>query len=255
MQRKSFVTSAAVAGSLALGLVFGSAAYDGVASAQTASPSASAAASVAPSASATASLGDTLQDLFVDKLAAALNIDRTALDAAIATASTNTAAEAVANGMLTPSQADAWSARVASGNWGFGGRDGHDGFGAHIPGVRQAMLDAAATALKLTSDEAQTQLRSGQTLAQLAQAQGTTEQAVTDAALTAAQAQLAQAVTDGTVTQAQADAAYAQLEAKGADLLSRGGRGGGRHKGNGFDGETLPSSPDASPSASTTPNA
>lgn len=59
MQRKSWATTAAVAGSLALGLVFGSAAYDGVANAQTASPSDSAAASVTPSASATASLRST----------------------------------------------------------------------------------------------------------------------------------------------------------------------------------------------------
>lgn len=130
-------------------------------------------------------------------------------------------------------------------------------FRAHDPGVRQAMLDAATTALDLTGDEVQTQLRSGQTVAQLAQAQGTTEKAVTDAALAAAKTQLAQAVTDGTVTQAQADAAYAQLEAKGANRLVGGGRGGGKHNKHGFggDGEMQPSSPEASPSASTTPDA
>jgi len=105
------------------------------------------------------------------------------------------------------------------------------------------MLEAAAQALGITADELQTELRNGQTLAQLAQANNTTEQAVIDAALAAAKAQLDQAVAAGTITQAQADAAYAGLEAKGANLLSggRGGRGGRQ-------GE--PPEPQVSPSAS-----
>jgi len=123
------------------------------------------------------------------------------------------------------------------------GRPGRPSRGSHVPGVRQAMLEAAAQALGITADELQTELRNGQTLAQLAQANNTTEQAVIDAALAAAKAQLDQAVAAGTITQAQADAAYAGLEAKGANLLSggRGGRGGRQ-------GE--PPEPQVSPSAS-----
>jgi phage antirepressor YoqD-like protein len=95
--------------------------------------------------------------------------------------------------------------------------------------LQQAIFDAAAKALNITTAELQTQLRSGQTLAQLAQAHNTTEQAVVNAALAAAKTQLDQAVSAGTLTQTQADAIYAQIQAKGSNLLAPHGRGfGGR---------------------------
>ncbi len=261
MQRKSFVTSAALAGGLALGLVFGPA-VAGNASAQTATPSASATASTSASATAsaaasTASPVDTLRSLFLDNVAEAFGIDRTALDTAISTAASSTAAEAVANGTLTQAQADALAARIQSGEWGFGGgRGGHGGFGGvHIDGLRDVIVTAAAQTLNLTEDELRTQLRDGQTVAQIAEAQNTTEQAVIDDALAAAKTTLDEAVAAGTITQAQADAAYAQLQERGADLLfgdGRGGPGAGHH---GRPGEAMPTMPDASPSASTAADA
>lgn len=263
MQRKSFVTSAVLGAGLALGLVFGPAIADN-ASAQTPSPSVSARASASTSADAasTASTAvspmDMLRSLFLDNVAEALGIDRTALDSAITTAASSTAADAVANGTLTQTQANALEVRIQSGEWGFGsGRGGPGGFpgGVRIPGVRDAIVAAAAQTLNLTENELHTQLHDGQTLAQLAQVQGTTEQAVIDAALAAAKTELDTAVANGTVTQAQADAAYAQLQERGADLLSGGrGRGGpGGHHGR--DGEGMPTRPKASPSTSTTPDA
>jgi hypothetical protein len=86
------------------------------------------------------------------------------------------------------------------------------------------MLDAAAKALTITTTELQTQLRSGQTLAQLAQAHNTTEQAVINAALAAAKSQLDQAVSSGSLIQAQADTVYAQLQQQGANLFNPRGR-------------------------------
>ena len=198
---------------------------------------------------------DTVRSLFLDNVAEALGIDHTALDSAISTAASSTADEAVANGTLTQEQADRLEARIQSGDFGFGGGRGGRGFpgGVRIDGVRDAIVTAAAQTLSLTEDELHTQLRDGQTLAQIAHAQGTTEQAVIDAALAAAKTELDTAVANGTVTQAQADAAYAQLQERGADLIF-GGRGGpgGHH---GHDSETMPTMPDASPSASTAPNA
>jgi hypothetical protein len=91
-----------------------------------------------------------------------------------------------------------------------------------------------------------TQLRNGETLAAIAQAQDTTEQAVIDAALAAARTQLDQAVTAGTLTQAQADAIYSDLQGRGADLLTHRGRG---HGPRGWRDGTTPA-PSASPSAS-----
>lgn len=220
MRRRSVFITAALGVGLALGLVLGPAAWRGTASAQTQPP-----APTQPNAPFQA-----LQNLFLDKLAAALNIQRPALDTAIKNAGTSTADTAAQQGALTQAQADQLKARIQNGDLGalFGGRGGMPG-GPQLPGMRQAMLDAAAKALNLTTDQLTTQLRSGQTIAQLAQARGTTEQAVTNAALAAAKAQLDQAVKAGTLTQAQADSSYARLQQEGARLLTQAGHGpGGR---------------------------
>jgi hypothetical protein len=147
-------------------------------------------------------------------------------------AGTRTADTAVQQGTLTQAQADALKARIQAGDLGalLSGRGGPGGRG-EIGGVKQAMLDAAAKALNVTSTELQTQLRSGQTLAQLAQAHGTTEQAVVNAALAAAKTQLDQNVASGALTQAQADTIYAQLQQQGSNLFrSRGPGHGGRNR-------------------------
>ncbi len=87
-------------------------------------------------------------------------------------------------------------------------------------------------------------------MAQIAQAQGKTEQEVTAAALAAAKTQLDQAVANGTLTQAQADEAYARQQQQGAQLLNHAGRGRGHHG-----GPRVPTTPEASPSATATSNA
>lgn len=252
MNRKSYVIVAALVGGLLLGIVFGPTLRGSSVHAQTASPSAS----PAP-AQTTAPAGNPLRSLFLDKLAAALNIQRSALDSAITNAGTSTADAAVQQGTLTQAQADALKARIQAGDVGalWGGRGGRGGplGGAHLPGVKQAMLDAAAQTLGITADQLTTELRSGQTLAQVAQAHATTEQAVVSAALAAAKTQLDQAVTGGTLTQAQADAAYSELQARGSNLLF-GGRGGERHGGR-HGGEGAPTTPQPSPAATAAPGA
>ncbi len=252
MKRTSLITTAALAAGLALGVVVGPS-VAGNASAQTPSPSASA------TASASTSPIESLRNLFLDNLAEALGIDRTALNRAIVTAGNNTADEAIANGTLTQEQGNMLKERVQSGDFGFfGGRGGHGRHGGHggrggfggvrVDGVKDAIVSAAAQTLNLTEDELVPQLRRGQTLAQIAEAQGTTEQAVVDAALAAAKTELDEAVAVGTVTQAQADEVYARLQERGAELFfgGRGGRG-GHHD---YDGDVTPSTPSASPSAS-----
>jgi hypothetical protein len=258
MQRKSWIITAALIAGLALGIVFGPSVRGLSAYAQTPSPSAS----PSSSASASASPKNMLRSLFLDKLAAALNIDRTALDSAIVTAGNGTADEAVANGTLTQAQADARFERIQAGDYGFfgggrGGKSGHGGFGGgvRVDGLQDAVLTAVTTTLNLTQEELITQLRSGQTLDQIATAQGTTTQRVTDAALAAAKTQLDQAVANGSVTQAQADAIYARLQEQGSQFLLRGGRGFGHHGGPHGDSDEkgTPDVPQTSPSVS--PNA
>jgi hypothetical protein len=239
MQRKSIVLVVAVVVGLALGIVVAPQVRGAVANAQTPTPG--------PTQS-TSPAGN-LASLFLDKLAGRLNIQRSALDSAIAGAGTETADAAVQQGTLTQAQADALKARIQAGDLGAllggrGGRGGGGGFqrggGPQLGAVKQAMLDAAAKALNITSAELQTQLRGGQTLAQLAQAHNTTEQAVTTAALAAAKTQLDQVVAAGTLTQAQADAAYAQLQQQGAQLLTPHGRGPGGRGGKLQPGTTAP---------------
>lgn len=223
MRRRSLIVAAAMVAGLALGFVVGPMFQAGSASAQTAPTQ------TAPDPSGKSALWTA----FLDNLASTLGIQRTALDTAITTAGNQTADDAVAAGTLTQAQADALKARIAAGDTGalWGGRGGPGGRGpgrgAHGE-LGRVMVEAAASKLGITVEELHTQLRSGQTLAQIATANNTTEQAVVDAALAAAKTKLGEAVTAGTLTQAQADAIYADLEQRGADLLTPRGRGDGR---------------------------
>jgi len=258
MQRKSLMTSAAVVGSLTLGLITGPIVANSLVSAQTPPPAATAMPSASPSPTASgAPVTYSVRNAFLDNLAAALNIQRAALDSALTSAGNTTVDQAVQQGTLTQAQADAIKARIQAGDTGalWGGRGGFGsrsviGGRAHLPGLHQAMLGAVAQTLGITADELRTQLRSGQTLAQIAQVHNTTEQAVISAALGAAKTQLDQAVTNGTLTQARADTIYSDLQARGASILSgRGHRPGGRGK------DRAPTTPQASPSATATSGA
>ena len=234
MQRKSYVIMLALAAGLIMGAVFAPTLRGVTASAQTAPATPT---PTAPNSTTPATPRSNLFNSFLDQLAAALNIQRSTLDSAITTAGTKTADQAVTDGTLTQAQGDALKGRLQSGDLGAlfgrgGGRGGPMGgpMGGKVAGLRDAMLAAAAQTLGITTDELNTQLQSGQTLAQLAQAHGTTEQAVTDAALAAAKTQLDQAVAAGTLTQAQADQFYSRLQQDGANLIGpHGGRGHGDH--------------------------
>ena len=208
MRRKSVVVGVALSLGLVLGLVL-SPAITGRASAQTTGQPTS------------------MMSAFLDNLASALGIQRSALDSAITTAGNTTIDQQQQQGNLTQEQATRLKERVAQGEFFgvFGGRRGGGGRG-DVAGVRQAMIDAAAAKLGITADVFKTELRGGKTLATLAQEHNTTEQAVIDAALAAAKTKLDAAVAGGTLTQAQADATYARLQQAGANLF--GGKPGGR---------------------------
>jgi len=216
MQRKSFLVTAALAAGLALGIFLSPITGSFTASAQTQPPAAQ---------TQTTASANSLQSLFLDKLAAALGIQRSALDTAVSSAGTSAVDQALADGTLSQTQADALKAQIAAGDIGalWGGRGGRGG--PQVDGLQDAMLAAVAQKLNMTTTDVRSQLTSGQTLAQLAQAHNTTEQALIDAALAAAKTKLAAAVTAGTLTQAQADAKLAQLQAAGANILVHGGRG------------------------------
>ena len=134
----------------------------------------------------------------------------------------------------------------------------------------QAGLDAAAKALKMTSDELKAQLWGGQTLSGLAEKAGVELTAVQSAVQAACQqAQIDainQAVKDGKLTQANADWLIEGIEkgyigGKGAGFgggsgMDMGGRGGRGHHGFGMPKGTAPNgtTPNTTPNGSTSPS-
>jgi len=103
----------------------------------------------------------------------------------------------VDDGTLTSSQLDAVvvaleAARPMGGGMGEHGR----GHGGERGGMRQEMLTAAADAIGITADELKTAIEGGQTIAQVAEANGKSVQSVIDALVAQATTDLTQRITD-----------------------------------------------------------
>jgi hypothetical protein len=95
-------------------------------------------------------------------------------------------------------------------------------------------LAAAATYLGISQSDLLTQLRSGKTLAQVANAtNGKSAAGLVDALVADAKARLAQAVKDGRLTQAQADRIQQDLTQRITDRVDRAGPAGPGHHGPG----------------------
>jgi hypothetical protein len=125
----------------------------------------------------------------------------------------------VENGTLTQSQADAViaaieAARPARGD-GLHGGPGRAGFGHRGFG-----LDAAATAIGITTDELRTALEGGQTIADVAKAKGVELSKVTDAMLAAYTEHEQEEVTAGQETQAEADTEIAAFKDRLDDIVN-----------------------------------
>lgn len=108
--------------------------------------------------------------------------------------------------------------------------------GKRDPGPK---LSAAATAIGISEAELQTALKSGQSIAQVAQAKGVHLNKVIEALVAAAKADLAAQVQAGTITQAQADQRAANLTqhlTQFVNHIGRPGRGGPRGHGPGHHG-------------------
>jgi len=107
-------------------------------------------------------------------------------------------------------------------------RPGHGRGGAgHLKG-----LEAAAGAIGVSPDDLRTALRSGQSLAQVAAANGVERQAVVDALVAEANGRIDQAVTDGRLTAEEAAAKKATVAERVAERVDTAGLGDhrrGRH--------------------------
>jgi hypothetical protein len=154
---------------------------------------------------------------------------------------------AVADGRLTKEHADAIRERIEAGDF----LGPHFGFGFgpkhHLEGGPG--LEGAADYLGLTEAELHERLRNGQTLAEIAEAEGKSVSGLEQALLTAAKARLDEAVADGRITAAQRDELLERVEAKidalvngEAPLLER-GPGFGHRFGGPMDGSFVPLAP------------
>lgn len=150
--------------------------------------------------------GTDYRQVFLDRLAALLGIDRARLDSATQQAAKDVIDQAEKNGDLTKDQADRMRQRAEQGGWpvmwGHWGR-GH--FGRGMRGLAGVGLDAAANALGISRSDLVTELRDGKTLGEIADARGVDRQKVLDAVTKAYKDKLDNAVKNGTLTQQQAD--------------------------------------------------
>ena len=138
----------------------------------------------------------------LDSVAKQLGISSTKLSDALKKALGERVDAAVAAGRLSKEQGDALKDRINSGDLPFFG-------GMHRPGPGHfgfiGKLDAAADYLGLTEAQLRTQLESGKSLAQVAQAQGKSVDGLVDALVNEAKKHVDQAVSAGRLTRAQAD--------------------------------------------------
>ena len=106
----------------------------------------------------------------------------------------------VDDGTLTSSQLDAVVTALEAARPMGGGHEGRGhggpGMGGARGGMRQEMLTTAADAIGITADELKTAIQGGQSIAQIAEANGKSVQSVIDALVAQATTDLTQRITD-----------------------------------------------------------
>jgi uncharacterized protein (DUF433 family) len=140
--------------------------------------------------------------------------------------------QAVEDGRLTQEEADERIARIEENileRLESGERGGPGG----PRGSRGSHLEVVAEVLGMTTDEVREAVAGGQTIAELAEAQGVPLQDVADALVAAKTERLQQAVEDGRLTQEEADERIARMEEDILERLESGERGPGKHGGQG----------------------
>ena len=166
----------------------------------------------------------------VDDAAKRLGVTPIKLTEALQAALAARVDEAVAAGRLTEEQGAELKERIQAGEvplLGLGGPRGH-----HGPGGPGGGLDAAAEYLGVTQAELHERLHDGETLAEVAKAEGKTVDGLVDALVADATEELAQAVEDGRLTDAQRDELVAGLEERvTARVNGEGGSGRGHRFG------------------------
>jgi ABC-type transport system involved in cytochrome bd biosynthesis fused ATPase/permease subunit len=188
-----------------------------------------AAVEAAPSPSASPTASKNYAQTFIDKLAGILHLTPTQTTDALKQAQLQTVDQMLKDGQITQQQADAMKARINAGQglvFGFGGRHGSGGGfggfkanGALMQSLTTAELNAAASALHMSTADLRSALKSGKSLSAIETQQKVSDSAVKTAMKNAAKGVLDNAVKAGTITQVQADAILSRL---GSGLKFRG---------------------------------
>jgi uncharacterized protein YidB (DUF937 family) len=160
-------------------------------------------------------------DAIVADAAEQLGVEASELDAALTKALQNQVDAAVADGRLTEAQGEELKERIAAGDVplvGLGPGGGPGGHGHHV-----VDLSTAADFLGVTESELRTALHEdGQTLAEVAEAEGKSVDGLVTALVTAARERLDHAVEDGRLTEAQRTEMLADLEERIRDVVDNG---------------------------------
>jgi hypothetical protein len=166
---------------------------------------------------------------FLDSVARHLGISSQKLEDATKAAAIDQVDAALKDGRITQAEADALKQRIESGDFPpffapfFGPRFGPD-FEDHggPPFFFGEKLSSAAEYLGLTEAELRAKLNEGQTLAEIANAQGKSVAGLEDSMLKATKAKLDQLVEDGRLAQAEADEMYDRFQSHLDDLIQHG---------------------------------
>ncbi len=178
---------------------------------------------------------------FVARLAEKLGISQDKLQTAIGDTQLDMVDEAVANSNLTEDQANRIRDRIESGDglFAFGGFGKGFAMGLRI-GHLGASLDNVAEFLGMDTSDLRDALAGGQSLAQIAEAQGKSVDDLKAYLLSQVEDRVAQAVDNGSITQEQADNILANAPDRIDDLINQEGPIG--HWGGGFGGPCQPDS-------------
>jgi hypothetical protein len=159
---------------------------------------------------------------FLDSVAKHLGISSEKLEDATKAAAVDQVDAALKDGRITKAQADELKARIESGEFPpffgpfFPGRF-HVGPGPHLFGEK---LSAAADYLGLSEAQLRSRLKTGQSLADVAKAQGKSVDGLKQAILDSAKEKLDQLVADGELTRSEANEMLDRLKAHVDDLVN-----------------------------------
>jgi hypothetical protein len=163
-------------------------------------------------------------DNFLDRLAENLGISREELDETIDETQIELIDEAVAEGRLDEEKAADLKERIENGEPVFPGFGFHGGVeGAHRPfavGIHW-IIETAAELLSIEESELRQRFGEGESLAEMAEAEGIDIEQFKSDLLAAADAKLDEKVADGDLTQEQAGNIYERFSENIDDIISR----------------------------------